>query len=186
MATIIKAKRETNIATLTLDDATGLVTGEHVHIYNINYQLDGDHILLSVDLATDTVTFADNGDDLAEVTVDGILVEEVTWIDADDVEEYLGYTPTALSDDEKFLENCVSAANAWAYRRRRSAGYKDNPTVAPGGAAKLGTILLAGAMFRQKGSVDGFQSYQDMTINAATGNYGEVMRLLGVNRAQVA
>jgi hypothetical protein len=42
------------------------------------------------------------------------------------------------------------------------------------------------ALYRERGSVDSFASFQDMTITAAPGTMGQIMRLLGVNRSQVA
>jgi hypothetical protein len=186
MAIILTAKRETNVATLTLDDATGLVVGETVIVYNLGGSFDGLHTLLSVDLATDTITYHSGGQDVAVFNVpNGLLFAQVTWASVEDVENYLGYVPVAASADEAYLEDCVAAANCWAYRRRRSAGYRDNPTAPPCSSSKLGVILMAGAMFRQKGSVDGFQSYNEMSFTAPTGNLGEVMKLLGINRAQV-
>jgi len=186
MATVTTASITDKVATLVLDDATGLVVGETVIVFNVGNHFDGMHTLTSVNLGTDTITYSTGGQDVAAFSPDnGLLYAEVTWIDENDVEDYLGYTPTAQSADEAYLDQCVKAANCYAYRERKNAGYKDNPTAAPCESAKLGTILFAGMLFRQKGSVDGFQSYQDMTINASTGNHGEVKRLLGINRAQV-
>jgi len=186
MAIILTAKRETNVATLTLDDATGLVVGQTVIVFNVGQSFDGFHTLTSVDLGTDTITYHSGGQDVAVFNVpNGVLYTIITWASVEDVENYIGYEPDAQTSDEAYLEDCVNAANCFAFRRRRSAGYRDNPTAAPCSSSKLGVILLAGALFRQKGSVDGFQSYQDMTISASTGNFGEVMKLLGINRAQV-
>jgi hypothetical protein len=186
MAIILTAKRETNVATLTLDDATGLVVGQTVIVYNVGSSFDGLHTLITVNLGTDTVTYHSGGQNVEVFTViNGLLFPKATWASVEDVENYLGYVPVAQSADEAYLEDCVEAANCWAYRRRRSAGYRDNPTAPPCSSSKLGVILMAGAMFRQKGSVDGFQSYNEMSFNAPTGNLGEVMKLLGINRAQV-
>jgi hypothetical protein len=186
MAIILTAKRQTNVATLTLDDATGLVVGQTVVVYNVGSSFDGLHTLLSVNLGTDTITYHSGGQNVAVFTVsNGLLFPKATWATVEDVENYLGYVPATASADEAYLEDCVEAANCWAYRRRRSAGYRDNPTAPPCSSSKLGVILMAGAMFRQKGSVDGFQSYNEMSFNAPTGNLGEVMKLLGINRAQV-
>jgi hypothetical protein len=186
MAIILTAKRQTNVATLTLDDATGLVVGQTVVVYNVGSSFDGLHTLLSVNLGTDTITYHSGGQNVAVFNVpNGLLFPKATWATVEDVENYLGYVPATASADEAYLEDCVEAANCWAYRRRRSAGYRDNPTAPPCSSSKLGVILMAGAMFRQKGSVDGFQSYNEMSFNAPTGNLGEVMKLLGINRAQV-
>jgi hypothetical protein len=188
MATVTTASRTDDVASLVLNSVSGLVAGEKVHVYNVGNNLDGDHILLSVTIATNTVTYADNGDDVAAYSPsNGLLIEEVTWIDADDVEVALGYAPAAASVDEAYLDDATKAANAWAWRKRHEAGYlDDNPTVAPGAAVKLGTTLYAMTLFRERGSVDSFASFQDMTITAAPGTMGQIMRLLGINRSQVA
>lgn len=182
---LFAARDDDDVVTLTLDDATGLVVGEHVHVYNVGFQVDGGHVLTGVDLAEDQVTFTDNGPTFAEVAVTGVLVEQVTWIDLEDLELYIG-TVTG-TDDEDFAQECVDAANDFGYRRRRAAGYNDNPTVAPGAAAKQGTVMYAGALFREKGSPgDMFQGFQGAPIVAPTGGMGQIMRLLGIGRPQVA
>lgn len=183
MAAVVKAAITDKVATLTLDTVAGLVVGEHVHVYNVGPHFDGHHVLTTVNTGPKTVTYPAGGQDVAEFTTAGILVELVTWIDADDVEDFLGATMSGTDTD--YLDLCVTAANAWAYRRRAAAGYKDNPTVAPGGAAKLGTVIYAGHLFREKGSVDSFASYQDMPPQNI-GGLGQVLRLLGINRPVVA
>ena len=144
---LFAARDDNDVVTLTLDDATGLVVGESVHVYNVGYQIDGHHTLTGVDLGENQVTFTDNGATFAEVTVTGILVEQVTWIDLEDLELFIGTLSDA--DDIAYGEECVNAANDWAYGRRRAAGYKDNPTVTPSARAKQGTVLYAGALFRE-------------------------------------
>lgn len=185
MAAVTSASRTDNVATLVLDSATGLVVGEHCHVYNVGNQLDGHHILLTVDTGTNTVTYADNGDDVAAYTpANGVLVAEVTWIDTDDVEVWLGID-TATANDTAWLTNyCVPAANEFCYRRRRNAGYVDNPTVAPNAAAKQGAIMYAAIQYRTRGSVDGYSSFQDMGT-APIGTLGQVLQLLGCGRPQV-
>ena len=182
---LFAARDDDDIVTLTLDDATGLVVGEHVHVYNVGNQVDGGHTLLTVDLGTDEVTFEDNGPTFAEIAVTGVLVEQVTWITLEDLELFVG----TLTDqaDQDYGDECVNAANDWAYGRRRAAGYHDNPTVTPSSRVKQGTVLYAGALFREKGSPgDMFQSFQGAPIAAPVGGMGQIMRLLGIGRPQVA
>jgi len=186
MATITSASCTDDVVSLTLDDATGLVAGEHVHVYGTGYsKLDGHHDLVSVDLGTDVVTYlVNNQDDLAAFTpAAAILVPEITWVDTDDVAEFLGETPTGA--DLTWLESCTAAANEFAWHRRNAAGYADNPTVAPNAAARLGTMLYAGALYRERGSVDSYQSFQDIPITAPIGSMGQIMRLLGIGRMAV-
>jgi hypothetical protein len=183
---VLFAARDANdVVTLTLDDATGLVVGEHVHVYNVGNQVDGHHTLTGVDLGENQVTFTDNGATFAEVAVTGILVAQVTWIDLEDLELFIGTLSDA--DDIAYGEECVNAANDWAYGRRRAAGYKDNPTVTPSARVKQGTVLYAGALFREKGSPgDQFQAFQGAPITPLVGGMGQIMRLLGIGRPQVA
>ena len=187
MAQVVTASRTDDVATLVLDSVSGFSAGEEVTVYNVGSGLNGNHILQSVTALTKTVTYNDVGADVAPFAPpNGVIVPQPTWIDVDDVEVALGYSPAALSVDEAYLQEATDAANCWAYRKRREAGYIDNPTVAPCKASKLGTTLYAMTLFRERGSVDSFASFQDMTITAAPGTMGQIMRLLGVNRSQVA
>jgi hypothetical protein len=187
MATITKAKIEDGVATLTLSSVSGLVVGQGVIVYNVGNRFDGFHVITSVTGGgTNQITYIRSGQDVAEFdVVAGTLYTAVTWIDEEDVETFLGYEPEAETSDADYLTEVVQGANCMAYRWRKNAGYSDSPVAPSCASSKLGTILLAGMLFRQKGSIDGFQSYQDMSITASTGNYGEVKKLLGVYRAQV-
>jgi hypothetical protein len=111
--------------------------------------------------------------------------EFCTWVDEDDVEAWLGIE-AATENDEAFITSCVEAANAYAFRRRREAGYFDSQTTAPGGDAKLGTVMFAGGLYRERGSVDSFASFEQMGTTIPFGSNGQINRLLGVNRSQVA
>ena len=186
MASITSASCTDDVVSLTLDDATGLVAGEHVHVYGTGYsKLDGHHDLTSVNLGTNVVTYdVNNQDDLAAFTpANAVLVSQVTWIDTDDVAEFLGETPTGA--DLTWLESCTDAANEFAWHRREAAGYHDNPTVAPHASVRLGAMLYAGALYRERGSIDSYQSFQDLPITGPIGSMGQIMRLLGIGRMAV-
>ena len=174
------ARDNADVVTLTLDSVAGLAVGQHVVVYNVGNNVDGHHVLTGIDAGESQVTFSDNGATFAELAVSGVLVAEVTWIDSDDVQLVVGNV-----SDTEYLDACVAAANDFAYRRRWEAGYMDNPTVAPGAAAKQGTTLYAVALYREKGSVDSFQSFEQMPLQAPTGSMGQILRLLGVGRPQV-
>lgn len=186
MANIITASVTDKVALLVLDDATGLVIGEHVHVYNTgNTHIDGHHNLSSVDLDTGTVTYPVSGPDVPAYAPTGaILVAQVTWVGAADVELFVGAV-TPGSDEADFLDICTDAANDWAYHRRHTAGYVDNPTVVPNSSVRYGTILLAVGMFREKGSIDSFQSFEAMPTPGTTGTMGSIMRYLQINRARI-
>ena len=125
--------------------------------------------------------------DIARGRVTGTLTftESCTWIANADVVEWLGIA-TATANDTAFITSCVSAANAYAFRRRREAGYFDSLTTVPGGDVKLGTVMFAGGLYRERGSVDSFASFEQMGTPVPFGSNGQINRLLGVNRSQVA
>lgn len=184
---ITTASLTDNVVSLTLADATGLVAGEHVIVYNVGQHFDGHQQLISVDLGTDVVTYHHGGPDVAEFSpVGAVLTTEVTWADTDDVNEFLGIA-TATANDTAFLESCTNAANSFCYRRRKEAGYVDNPTIVPDPAAKLAVVIYASSLYRERGSIDGFQSFSDMSV-AVTPSFtmGRVLQLLGCGRPQVA
>jgi hypothetical protein len=104
-----------------------------------------------------------------------------------DVEDWLGFTVTNPSADYDLLTMAVGAANAWAYRKRQEAGYFDSLSTVPSLDVKLGTVMYGGGLYRERGSVDQFASYDALaTVTATSGGLGSIMRLLGVNRPQVA
>lgn len=108
-----------------------------------------------------------------------------TWITNAMVIEWLGID-AATANDTAFITRCVSAANAYASRRRREAGYYDSLTTVPGGDVQLGTIMYAAGLYRERGSVDSFASFEQMGTPVPFGSHGQINRLLGINRSQVA
>ena len=108
-----------------------------------------------------------------------------TWITATDIEDWLGIG-TATAGDAAFLTICASAANAFCYRRRVEAGYVDNLTTVPSQDVKLGTIMYGGALYRQRGSIDQYASFDGMATAPVVGLSGMVKQLLGIDRPQVA
>lgn len=133
--------------------------------------------------------FEDAGDDSERelLTTFGALAwtPVCSWIDETDVTDWLGIE-AATANDEAFISVATGAANAWAYRRRREAGYFDALNVAPGDDAKLGTIMYAGALYRERGSVDSFASFEQMGPAMPFGSSSQINRLLGINRSQIA
>jgi hypothetical protein len=108
-----------------------------------------------------------------------------SWITSADVTSWLGIE-VATANDTAFVDVCVSAANSWAFRKRREAGYTDSLTTAPDGAAKLGTIMYAATQYRSRGAVDGYASFDSMGMGTPTMSLGQIMQLLGCGRPQVA
>ena len=120
-------------------------------------------------VATGTVTFT----------------QSCSWITSADVTSWLGIE-VATANDTAFITVCVSAANSWAFRKRREAGYTDSLSTAPDGAAKLGTIMYAAMQYRSRGAVDGYASFDSMGMGTPTMSLGQIMQLLGCGRPQVA
>ena len=108
-----------------------------------------------------------------------------SWITSADVTSWLGIE-VATANDTAFIAVCVSAGNSWAFRKRREAGYTDSLSTAPDGAAKLGTIQYAAIQYRNRGAVDGYASFDSMSMGTPTMSLGQIMQLLGCGRPQVA
>jgi hypothetical protein len=173
-----------NVVTLGLSSVAGLHVGYHVRVDEAPHS-DGNHVLTGVDEDTNSVTFAKNHANVAEVDCWAQLVVEVTWADTGDVLDFLGVAP-AEQVDEDYLDACVVAGNTWCWDRRAAAGYDDLPQVAPSNKVKLGTVLKIGELYRSRGSVDGYASFQNLEGVAPIGTNVEVLRLLGINRPAVA
>ena len=148
-----------------------------------DYQYDTDTII------PNQVLFALTTDDADRSSATGTCTYSVTcsWIVLGDVEDYLGFTFTNPSADLDVANMAVSAANQFAYRKREESGYFDSPTTVPDGAVKLGTVQYAAILYRERGSTEAFASFDPLaTGGPVTGNYGQILRLLGVNKPQVA
>lgn len=150
---------------------------------------DGDFIFDADELLANQLLMYLATDDVARYALQpfGGLVwnQTCTWINNQKVIDWLGVA-SATSNDTAFITNCVAAANAYAYRRRREAGYFDSLNTAPGGDVELGTTMFAAALYRERGSVDSFASFEQMGTPVPFGSHGQINRLLGINRSQVA
>jgi len=131
--------------------------------------------------------YKNTGDDYERSVATGTVTYTPTcsWITSADVTSWLGIE-VATANDTAFVAVCVSAANSWAFRKRREAGYTDALSSAPDGAAKLGTIQYAATQYRSRGAVDGYASFDSMGIGTPTMSLGQIMQLLGCGRPQVA
>ena len=190
----------------TLEDITGLVVGSAIDISGLSQtNLNGSHTVWSLndgefvgvddegDLLFDPdgynpnqIIFADAGDDIARTTDSGTLTytPTCTWISSANVTEWLGIT-VATANDTAFITKCVNAANAYASRVRREAGYFDSLSSVPSNDVLLGTIMYAGTLYRERGSVDSFSSFDQMGGGTPFGSMGRIKQLLGVGRPQV-
>jgi hypothetical protein len=108
-----------------------------------------------------------------------------SWITAGNIEDWIGIG-TATAADTTFLTQCASAANQFCYRRRQEVGYADSLTTSPSGDVTLGTIMYGGALYRQRGAISDFASFDGMSAGSTNGLSPLVKQLLGVDRPQVA
>jgi hypothetical protein len=134
------------------------------------------------------IVYANSGADVEYEAEAGTLTYtvSVSWIVAADVLAWLGID-TATANDTAFVTTCVNASNAWCYRKRREAGYVDSASSVPSADVKLGATMYAATLYRERGSVDSFASFDSMAIGASpSATLGRIMQLLGCGRAQVA
>jgi hypothetical protein len=134
------------------------------------------------------VLVACTGSDVERAAATGTLTYAATactWITATNIEDWLGIgTATAL--DAAFLTQCAAASNAFCFNRRREAGYVDSLSTSPSGAVTLGTIAYGGFLYRQRGSVSDFASFDGMVAGGSVGLSPMIKQLLGIDRPQVA
>ena len=184
MATVTSATVTDGTCVVAVSDATGFYPGGFAYLFNVSQQLDGARQLLAVNGDDDELVFTIEVADLDVTPTAGLAASLVQWIGTSDVEAFIGLVPTGEADED-YLDMVTLAANAWAYRRRFAAGYRDNPDESPSYSVKLGTTIYAGALYRERGSADQYASFADMGT-APIGSNAQVLRLLGINRPAVA
>jgi len=153
-----------------IDSITGeLLFDENVPVPNqVLYACTGTSVEFVVDFSG-TVTYT----------------QTCTWITAAQILTWLGIA-TATADDTTFVTQCASAANNFIYRRRQECGYNDSLTTSPGGDVTLGTIMYGGALYRQRGGISDFASFDGMSQGSTNGLSPLVKQLIGIDRPQVA
>jgi hypothetical protein len=204
--TLTHAMRQDNYAVLQTLEATEIGIGQSITVagstgFNATYTVlavpvyrfagvddEGDFVYDYDEIIENQLLVASSGADVARDTMAGTVTwtETCTWILAADVLSWLGIS-VATANDTAFVGVCTDAANAWAYKARKMAGYQaESLSTAPSSAVKLGTIMMAGALYRERGSVDSFASFGELGAPAPVGSMGQIMRLLGIRRSQVA
>lgn len=208
--TVIAHQRQDNYAVVQTLTDTPIEPGQEITLASLGHGLNGTHTVLfcpqylfiGVDGTTgewlynyekpvaNQVLFYEEGDDVEWTTAvpTGTLTwsQTCTWTTVAQVQEWLGID-SATANDTAFLTKCVSAANAFCYRRRVEAGYlQDSLTVSPGGDVTLGTIMYGATLYRERGSVDSFASFDAMGSPVIPSTMGRILQLLGCNRPQVA
>ena len=193
------------IQTLT---ETDIAVGQSITVSGLGNGMDGTFVVVAVpqflytglsyqgDMTFNTdvpivnqLAYIDAGDVVDRDSADpfGTLTWSIscTWTTSANVTEFLGIA-AATANDTAYIATCVAAANAWAFRRRVEAGYSDAPGTSPSSDVTLGTTLYAAALYRERGSIDSFQTYETMTPATTGMNMGRIHQLLGINRSQVA
>lgn len=204
--TLTHAMRQDNYAVLQTLEATEIGIGQSITVagstgFNGTFTVlavpvyrfagvddEGDFVYDYDEIIENQLLVASSGADVARDTMAGTVTwtETCTWILAADVLSWLGIS-VATANDTAFVGVCTDAANAWAYKARKMAGYQaESLSTAPSSAVKLGTIMYAGALYRERGSVDSFASFGELGAPAPVGSMGQIMRLLGIRRSQVA
>ena len=196
-----------NYAVVQTLEPTEIAIGESVTIASVAVPFDGSFVVqalpqyLYIGIDSDgfpmfntnvplpnQVMYRCTGDNVERVaTTTGTLTytQVCTWVSASDVEDYLGIG-TATAADAEFLTICAAAASSFCYVRRQESGYKDSLTVLPSTAVGLGTRAYGSFLYRQRGSVSDFASFDGMVSGGSNGLSPMIKQLLGINRAQVA
>ena len=193
------------IQTLT---ETDIAVGQSVTVSGLGNGMDGTFVVVAVPqflftgltgegdptyntdvIIPNQLMYLDTGDDVERNAINPFATLtwsiSCTWTTSANVTEFLGIA-AATANDTAYIATCVAAANQWAFRRRVQAGYSDSPTTSPSSDVTLGTTLYAAALYRERGSIDSFQTYETMMAPTTAFNMGRIHQLLGINRSQVA
>ena len=195
-----------NVAVLQTFVDTDIQTADTVTVAGASHNLNGSHTVISTEpylfigkddygdlqfnysvVMDNQILFVSAYDDLERSVATGTVsyTPVCTWITDQDVLDWLGIAP-ATANDLDFVSACTDAANALAYRRRKESGYTDSLSTVPGADIALGTRMYAGSLYRQRGSLDSFQSFEAYAGGSpAVASMGEILRLWGCNRPQV-
>lgn len=204
--TVTHRRRVDNTCALQTLTPTDIAVGQSITVADVDATFNGTFTVISCepyallrvddagylvfdydDTRLNQVIYENSGDDSDYEASDGTITwtQTCTWITNQNVLDWLGISP-ATANDTAFVTVCTDAANALAHRRRRAAGYTDSLTTVPSGDVKLGTIMFAGNLYRMRGSVE-YQSFEAYSAGTQPiSAMGEILRLWGCNRAQVA
>jgi hypothetical protein len=133
------------------------------------------------------VLYAKTASDVNRVAATGTITytQTCTWITSQNILDWLGIT-VATAGDQTFTTTCAAAANAFCFRRRQEAGYIDSLTTVPSQDVYLGTVMYGGMLYKSRGTVDVFSSFQDMGQTPVVGMNGQIKQLLGIDRPACA
>ena len=180
--------------TVVVSGAPASLSGTHQIISTEPYEYvgksdEGDLLFNYNVIRENQILFVSAGDDYYRAACTGTVTftPTCTWITDQDVLDWLGIAP-ATANDTEFVAVCTEAANALAYRRRKSSMYFDSLTVVPSADVKLGTVMYAGGLYRSRGAAgyDTFSTYEAMATSQPNVAMGEILRLWGCNRPAIA
>ena len=194
---VVQTLESTDIAlgqSFTLAGCAAALNGTHTVFGTPTYLFTGvdeygDYLYNYDIIITNQILFQDAGANITRSAVDPVgtltFTQTCTWITIGDLTEFLGISG-ATANDTAFMTSSVNAANIWSFKRRVQAGYTDALGTVPDAAVKAGVVLMAASLYRERGSVDSFNSFQDMNIAAPVASMGRINQLLGIKRSQVA
>jgi hypothetical protein len=196
-----------NYAVLQLLTSSEIAVGESITVASVDATFNGTYTVyalpefeyLGIDSEGDLlydfnvpiqnqVLYAKTASDVSRVAATGTVTytQTCTWITAQNVLDWLGIS-VATAGDQAFVTTCAAASNAFCSRRRAEAGYTgDSLTTVPSQDVYLGTVMYAGMLYKSRGTVDVFSSYQDMGQTPVVGMNGQIKQLLGIDRPACA
>ena len=197
-----------NVATVQVLEPVNFEVGQSITLAGMGAPFNGTHVITALPeyyftgvseqgdyeydfdiIIPKQIQFGLTTADVERVAATGTLTYSVTctWAVLTDLQDYLGFAFNEAQGDLDVANLALSASNAFCFRRRQEAGYWDLPSSAPNGAAKLAAIQYAAILYRERGSAEAFASFDPLaTGGPVTGNYGQILRLLGVGKPQVA
>jgi hypothetical protein len=134
------------------------------------------------------ILYAKTAADVTRTTATGTVTlgtVSCTWVTAGQIEDWLGIG-TASALDTTFLTQCAAAANDFCFQRRLESGYIDAKATSPSNSVTLGTIAYGGFLYRQRGAVTDFASFDGLPAGNSVGLSPMIKQLLGIPRPQVA
>ena len=195
-----------NFAVLELLTPSDLVVGGSITVAGVDATFNGTYTVRALpqyafigvddqgDLVFDPlvpianqVLYAKTADDVERQAASGTVAftQTCTWVTQQNILDWLGIS-VASAGDQTFVTTCAAAANAFCYRRRQEAGYIDSLTTVPSQDVYLGTVMYGGMLYKSRGTVDVFSSYQDMGQTPVVGMNGQIKQLLGIDRPACA
>jgi hypothetical protein len=195
-----------NYAVLQLLTPSEIAVGESITVASVDATFNGTYVCRALpqylytgtddqgDLLYDfnvpiqnQVLYAKTASDVDRVAATGTVTytQTCTWITQQNVLDWLGIS-VATAGDQAFVTTCAAAANIFCYRRRQEASYIDSLTTVPSQDVYLGTVMYAGMLYKSRGTVDVFSSYQDMGQTPVAGMNGQIKQLLGIDRPACA